>query len=72
MVGGVILVWLIAAMLAALLAAASAIGIYQAVLAAELAAAGVLAVTWIVCRRGGAISSEDRVQLRRHRERRGF
>ena len=64
--------WIVAAMLSALVAAASAVGIYEALLAAELGAAVVLLLTWLMWRRRTAPSADDRVRLRRDRERRGF
>ena len=64
--------WLVAAMFASLLLAAAALGMYEAVLIAELAALGVLAITYAVWRLGPGPSSEARQRARRDRERRGF
>ena len=64
--------WLVAAMFASLLLAAAALGMYEAVLIAELAALGVLALTYAVWRLGPGPSSEARQRARRDRERRGF
>lgn len=64
--------WIVAAMLAALVAATTAVGIYQALLAAELAAGAVLLLTWLIWRRRPVPSLDDRIRLRRDRERRGF
>ena len=64
--------WLVAAMFASLLLAAAALGMYEAVLIAELAALGVLALTYAVWRHGPGPSTEARLRARRDRERRGF
>ncbi len=64
--------WLVATMFAALLLAAAALGIYEAVLVAELAALGILAMTYAAWRLRPAPSGELRLLERRHRERRGF
>ncbi len=64
--------WLVAAMFASLLLAAAALGMYEAVLIAELAALGVLALTYVAWRWGPGPSGEARLRVRRDRERRGF
>ena len=64
--------WLVAAMFATLLLGAAALGMYEAVLIAELVALGVLAATMAFWRLRPDPSPEARRRQRRDRERRGF
>lgn len=69
--GAFVFAFLVATMLATLLVAASALGMYEAILVAELVALAIVATAAVIAwrRRGdGTLSVEDR----RHRERRGF
>jgi uncharacterized membrane protein len=63
---------LVAAMFASLLLAAAALGMYEAVLIAELAALGILALTYALWRHGPGPSTDAQLRARRDRERRGF
>ncbi len=67
-----VLLWLTAAGLATLMVFTMATGISDAVLAAELTAVGLLAVTLVALRRRGAAGPYERRIARAHRERRGF
>ncbi len=64
--------WLVATMFATLLLVGTALGMYEAVLVAELTALGVLLLTYVGWRLWPAPSGEVRIRERRHRERRGF
>jgi hypothetical protein len=68
----VVFCWIVAAMLAVLIVASSAIGIYEAVLVAELIAFVIVALTILALRRRPALTDGERRVKRRHRERRGF
>jgi len=63
-----VLAWMAAAMLAAILVTSAALGMYDGLLVAELAALAVLAISAVAWRR----ASPDAGMQRRHRERRGF
>jgi hypothetical protein len=65
-------VWLISVGFAGLLLSATAIGMYEAVLIAEVASLAVLAVSFLVWRKRAAPSGDDLMVIRSHRERRGF
>jgi hypothetical protein len=67
-----VLLWLVAAMLSALMVSTMAMGISDAVLAAELTALAILVMTAVLLRRQGARDAEERRILRAHRERRGY
>ncbi len=68
----VVFCWLVAAMLALLLVAASAIGMYEAVLLVEIVALAIVGLTVLAVRRSNALTDVERRIEQRHRERRGF
>lgn len=68
----VVFFWLVALMLAALIVASSAIGMYEAVLLAEVVALAIVGLSVVALRRRRALTGEERRIEQRHRERRGF